>query len=156
VRARRAELVAMRERNRAEQAARLAEQEAARANHESTAASSARQLAETRLVRMDVDEGWRRVADGDLFGALQPFTEALQLEENDPPRAAVHRLRLASVLPQCPKLIQVWSVGGHLTRAELSRDGSRILTATTFSNNQASAQIWDAVTGRALTAPMEH
>jgi len=156
VRAGRAEQAATLERNRAEQAAQLASQEASRANREATAASSARQLAEGRLVRMNVAEGWRRVADGDLFGALTPLTEALQLEENDPPRAEAHRLRLACVLRQCPKLVHVWSVGGQLTRAELSRDDGRILTATTLSTNQAVAQIWDAATGRPLTPPMEH
>jgi WD40 repeat protein len=105
---------------------------------------------------MSVDEGWRRVAEGDLFGALTPFTEALRMEQNDPQRAEMHRLRLASVLQQCPKLVQVWSVGGQLTRAALSPDRERILTATTLSTNQAVAQIWEASTGRPLTAPMEH
>jgi hypothetical protein len=115
-----------------------------------------RQLAEARLVRMNVAEGWRRATEGDLFGALTPFTEALQLEQHDPQRAEAHHLRLASVLRQCPKLVQVWSVGGRLTGAKLSGDASKIVTAATLSPTQALAQIWEMNTGRRLTSRMEH
>src|SRR5205807_1226763 len=44
----------------------------------------------TQLARLKVTEGWRLVEDGDLFGALAPFSEALLLEKDDPKRQEMH------------------------------------------------------------------
>jgi serine/threonine-protein kinase len=120
-----------------------------------TAEETARELRQT-LARARVAEGWRRFEDGDAFAALAPFAEALQLEEDDPARAAVHRMRLASVFKQCPRLVKVWSVGGRLHYAQLSANGTKLVTGIERGTNYGAAQVWDVATGRALTPPMVH
>ncbi|MBL9138778.1 MAG: protein kinase, partial [Verrucomicrobiales bacterium] len=140
---------ARRERDRADGAAR--ESEVAR----NLAAQEKRQ-AEANLVRVREADGWRRVREGDYFGALGAFAEALRLEKDDPDRAALHRQRLASTYARCPRLVNVWSTGSNMTWVAFSSDGSRLLSANTLSPTQAVARIRDASTGRDLVAPMEH
>jgi WD40 repeat protein len=154
---------AQREERRALYAARVAEQHAMRAglaesnaSEKATDATNALQVANERLVKLNVAEGWRRVEEGDYFGALLPFVEAFALEQDKPDRADIHQMRLASVLQHCPKLVNVWSVGTNINHAEFNRDGSQLLTSSTLSETQALARIWDTTTGRPLTIPMEH
>ena len=152
---------AVRARN-AEQAARSAAQAAStdrdravlaesNATDKATVATNALLTANERMVKLNVAEGWRRVEEGDHFGALLPFAEAFALEQDKPDRAEIHQMRLASVLQHCPKLVNVWSVGTSATVAEFSHDGSRLLT-----RSGSIARIWDSATGHPLTEPMAH
>ena len=56
-----------------------------------------------RLVRFHVSNGNRLVEAGDLLGSLRWFAEALRLDEDDPERAAIHQVRLESVLRHSPR-----------------------------------------------------
>jgi len=122
-----------------------------------TAEQASGELKQT-LARARVSEGWRRVEEGDFFGGLADFTEAMRLEQDDPQREPMHRLRLAAVLRQCPKLALVWSAGGPITHVALSPDRTRLATAcrAEIEGGHAFAQVWDAETGRAVTPPLEH
>ncbi len=80
---------------------------------------------EARLqkVRSLVSYGCRIMENGDLFGALSWFAEALRLNEKDPVAARVDRVRIAAVTRECPKLVDFWlqQALGHF--ACFSRDG---------------------------------
>jgi WD40 repeat protein/serine/threonine protein kinase/tetratricopeptide (TPR) repeat protein len=98
-----------------------------------------------RLVRLTVANGARRLDEGNPIGALPWFAEALLLERDDPAREAMHRLRLAAVLQQCPRLAQVWFHNARVNVVAFSPDGRRILTASA----DGTAQIHDTITGQA-------
>ena len=66
-------------------------------------------LAREQVLRLSVANGVRLENAGDLTGALLWFSQSLRLVEGDPDQERVHRLRYASVLQHCPKLIQVLS-----------------------------------------------
>src|SRR5207249_1972680 len=93
-------------------------------------AVAAREDAQQRLVGLDVATGNRLVDEGDLPGALPWFVEALALEEGKGAREAVQRMRLAAVLQQCPRPVQVLPHAGAVRHAAFSPDGRWIVTAS--------------------------
>src|SRR5262249_28786076 len=113
-----------------------------------------------RLVRLSVANGARSMNEGDLPIALLWFVNALNLEQNDPEHQRPHRLRCASVLQDCPKLLQVLPHRGKVEYAEFSPDGRRILTTSGSGSGEklgdGVAFIWDVATGALLTGPLEH
>ena len=103
-----------------------------------------------RLVRSHVDAGTRLMNDGDYFGALLWFAEALKLDAGNPIREENHRIRIASVLRQCPKLVGVFVHDGTVNQAAFSPDGRHLATAS----DDHTAAIWDLVSGaRLFTLP---
>lgn len=112
-------------------------------------ANQAREDAEARRVQLTVANGAQRMDEGDLLGSLPWFAEALRLEERKP-SADLHRLRLAAVLEQCPKLLQQYFQTDGVICIEFSPDGQRIVTA----GSGGTARIWDTLAGRLITAPI--
>jgi WD40 repeat protein/serine/threonine protein kinase len=119
-----------------------------------------RQSAQHSLVRQYVANGNRLVDDGDLFSALPWFAKALSEERHDPSRAAIHRLRLASTVRQCPKLTWMWwhtnaleefGLAKTLPDAQFSPDGLRVATASATG----TAAIWDVAKGEAVTPVLD-
>lgn len=109
--------------------------------------SIARQSRE-RQIGADLAYGNRAMESGDLLAAFPFFAEALRLD-GDPAHHARHRLRLGSVLAQCPKLVQTWSASRELEAADFSPDGRQVLLVEWFGQ----AQVFDVVTGLPLTQP---
>src|SRR5204863_189768 len=107
--------------------------------------------AEERQVRLNVAAGMQRVEDGDLFGSLPWLVEALRLDKKAP-RREIDRTRLAAVLRQTPKLVQLWSHDGPVLYAEFSPDGRRVVTASADN----TARVWDTSTGKPITPPLKH
>jgi WD40 repeat protein/serine/threonine protein kinase len=105
-----------------------------------------RQQVQRNIVRQYVANGTRLVNQGDLFGSLLWYAEALRLDAGDARREEPHRIRIASVLKQCPKLLSVLSHGKMLYHTDFSPDGSKVLTAS----DDRTAQLWDATTGKQL------
>jgi WD40 repeat protein/tRNA A-37 threonylcarbamoyl transferase component Bud32 len=105
-----------------------------------------------RLVRLSVARGSQLLDEGDWFGALVFFAEALRLDEGDPAREAMHRLRLGSVLRLCPDLKQMWFHDRAVLQVNFSHDGKYVVTAS----EDHSARIWDARTGQAVGQPLTH
>jgi WD40 repeat protein/serine/threonine protein kinase/Tfp pilus assembly protein PilF len=60
-----------------------------------------------RQAVLNVEEATRLMNDGDSARALRYFVEALRLDD-DPARAADHRVRLGMLLAQCAKPAPVW------------------------------------------------
>jgi hypothetical protein len=104
------------------------------------------------LVRLNVAEGARLLDEGQWFGALAWFTEALQRDAGHPEREEMHRVRLASVLVGCPTLKQLWSHAGAVRSARFSSDGRRVVTA----GADGTARVWDAATGAPVGQPLGH
>lgn len=104
-----------------------------------------------QLVRARLADGSRLLDEGDWFGALLPFADALHLDQQDTGRAEIHRVRLSAILRQCPRLVQFWPHGGEVSHAEITADGRRVLTA---SGN--TARLFDMDTGAESAPPMIH
>jgi len=102
-------------------------------------------LASKQLLRLSVANGVRLENAGDLTGALLWFSQSLRQVEGDPDQERVHRLRYASVLQHCPKLIQVLSHTNGVGYAAFSPDGRSVLTIA------GDARVWDAESGEPIT-----
>ena len=76
-------------------------------------------------------------------------------------REAPHRIRLANLIQQTPRLRQFWFVPDGIGSAELSPDGRFVVTASYLrwgwtSERPSAAHVWDALTGRAACPPLKH
>jgi WD40 repeat protein/tetratricopeptide (TPR) repeat protein len=108
------------------------------------AAQAAGEERRRQLVRLSIKEGSAELDRGRPLTSLLWFTEALRLGQGRPEREAVHRLRLASVLAQSPKLLT-------LQRGEWRQTSRRAATGASLllRNGPDGTQIWRAgETGR--------
>jgi WD40 repeat protein len=103
-----------------------------------------------RKTGANVAYGTRALEAGDLLGALPYFAEALALEEHYGELAPLHRLRLGCVLAQCPKLVQLWSVGMEVDATGFSADGRSVLIVE-YTNQ---ARVFDVASGHAISPPL--
>jgi WD40 repeat protein/serine/threonine protein kinase len=115
-------------------------------------ADQARGAAEDRLARMQVARGVQLLDEGDWFGSLAWFIRPLDEHVAGPQRANVHRVRLASVLRQSPRLVQFWGHQGPVYVAIFSPDGTRALTA----GEDRTARLWVVATGKPVCQPLQH
>lgn len=109
-------------------------------------------LATAQLRQNYLATGLSAMESGDLLAALPPLRNAMKLDQGDPLRMQIHRIRLASVLGQSPRSRYLWRFPAHLATAQFSPDGKCILTA----GADGSAQIWDAASGQAVMPPLRH
>ncbi len=143
VRATKAEWEQTRQRQRAEASEQKAQRAEERARLEARAARE-------QLLRLSVANGVRLEKQGDLTGALLWFAQSLGLVEGDPDQERVHRLRFASVLQRCPRLLHVLPHTNGVVYGVFSPDGQSILTLG------HEARVWDAATGRPVTPALYH
>ena len=101
---------------------------------------------------MNVENGNRLIDDGDLTGALPWFAEALRLDRDEPGAAATHRLRLGTILNQCPVIDRIFTHEKTILWAEFDHSGRRLATASA----DHTARIWDVATGLAISPPLAH
>ena len=104
--------------------------------------------ARAQVLRLSVANGVRLENAGDLTGALLWISKSLRLVEGDPDQERVHRLRYASFLQHCPKLMQVLSHENVVRYAVFSPNGRSVLTIGD------EARVWDAATGEPVTAAL--
>ncbi len=101
------------------------------------------------LVRFN---GTHYLQEGDLFASLIWFARALNLETDESHREA-HRLRIAAVLRECPRLSQMWFHGDSVNDVVFSPDGRWVLTAS----SDRTAHVWNADSGTArFETPLQH
>jgi WD40 repeat protein/tetratricopeptide (TPR) repeat protein len=87
-----------------------------------------RRKREKALARLYVSNGAQALDRGDLFGSLPWFVAALKIEKDDPRQAEVHRIRLHTVLQQCPR-VQLFFQDAPVKAPEFREDG-RSITAS--------------------------
>jgi WD40 repeat protein len=121
--------------------------DAQRRRAEANAVAAGDHLADSYVVH-----GTQLLEENDVTGALPWLVAALSLQEAEPERAAIHRLRLASVLQRCSQLVQVLVHASYVNHAEFSPDGRYAVSAA----NDKRARIWDLRTGQAVSHPLEH
>ena len=102
------------------------------------------------LVSGYIANGTRALDGGDLFGSLVWYGEALRLDGGEATGEDPHRVRLATVLRRCPRLVQVW-FRDHGVAQAFSPTGRRVL----LIQNEV-ARTWDVADGSAVSAPMKH
>jgi WD40 repeat protein/serine/threonine protein kinase len=103
------------------------------------------------LGRLEVETGMRDAEEGDAFMALLWFTEALQ-NEKEVQRQRSHRLRLASVWRQCPRLTQVRVIEDPVLAA--AWNGNSCLLA--LAGAEQRVRTLDVVTGMPAGAELPH
>ena len=125
-----------------------------RAEHNRQEAETGWQLAQVQekqtrqnLVRMHVATGLRLVDNKRLFQALLWFAEALRLDP-EPQNEAMHRMRFATTLRQCPRLVKVWP---GVSVATFTSEGMRVVTA-----QEKTVQEWDTTNGEPIGKPIHH
>ncbi|MBI4326407.1 MAG: protein kinase [Chloroflexi bacterium] len=96
-----------------------------------------------QLIGKFVADGARAMDEGDLFGSLPWFAEALSLVRGDPQKEEPHRLRLGVVLRQCPKIVRIFFEHNALNAAELSPTGLYLVTGSI----DGTATVWNATNG---------
>ena len=95
-------------------------------------------------VRRNVGYGNKLVEEGDYFGALPSFWEALRLEKGDLQGEKNNRLRIGALLEECPKMTRLLVLSGqHLNGANLSSDGHYLIAA----GKEGSATLCDLIQG---------
>jgi len=81
-----------------------------------------------RTVHLMVSNGMSHVNQGDYLRSLPWFTEALRGERNGPAHDEMHRIRIASIFRECPRLTRGWFHNGKVNDASFSPDGTTILS----------------------------
>jgi hypothetical protein len=122
------------------------------ANEKRRLAEEAGALSQRRLALSGVANGIRILDGGDWFGALPWLVEALKVDPPDAHRERMHRLRLGTILEQCPRLLQVLPHEGEVHHVEFSPDGRFLLT----SCYDRAARIWEVGSGRLAVPPLRH
>jgi eukaryotic-like serine/threonine-protein kinase len=92
-----------------------------------------------RQVGSSIAYGNQAMESGNLLGSLPHFADALRLDSGNLSQATTHRLRMGSILAQCPKLTHLWSEGIQVNEAEFGPDGKRVLVA----EFQGSLKVYD-------------
>src|SRR5579884_2568391 len=131
---------------------KLAEELAQTAEQVRQEALSRRAETARQLIQMQVAAGTRLMESGDLSVSLLWLTEALRLAEKEKLPTQTHRLRLAAVLAQCPRLVQMWLHDKTVNVVQLSPDGKRVLTA----GANGALEIWDAANGKRIGEVLAH
>jgi WD40 repeat protein/serine/threonine protein kinase len=107
--------------------------------------------AHQRAAGASVAYGIQAMNSGDFLGALPHFTEALRLEPGDPPQNSAQRLRLGSILDQCPKLTHLWFGRSPANDGQFSPDGTQIMVARFCGD----AEVYDLQSGRLRTPTLK-
>ena len=105
-----------------------------------------------QLVQTYLNNGMRAIDDDDLPASLPWFTAALRLDHEDGQPEETHRIRIGSVLRQCPQLVELLIHKDMVTHVAFSPDGTRLLTASA----DTTARVWNADTGEPVTPVLSH
>jgi WD40 repeat protein len=106
------------------------------------------QEAHKRRLETVVTSGLRSMEAGDFSLAALWFVEALRLDEGDPSKELVHRLRIGAAMREHPELVRTWFLDGgdvmpnNGRYAGFSPDGQKLITCA------RGAQVWNIADGK--------
>ena len=83
-----------------------------------------------RTIRLMVANGTECVNQGDYLRSLAWFTSALQMEKDPVQSGEMHRIRLHSILRECPSLVNCWFHEDRVSDVLFHPDGQRIITVS--------------------------
>jgi WD40 repeat protein/tetratricopeptide (TPR) repeat protein len=113
---------------------------------------SAEKQSREGLVRLQVANGTKLMTDGRLAHALSWFAKALPNVQDHPARNEIHRMRIASVLANHPKLTHLFVHDGPVYRCAFTPDGRRLATHSRGDRinvfDLASKKLQFSVTGK--------
>ena len=99
------------------------------------------------LALLRVLNGVQLMQAGDYFKSLLWFADALEIDKAIPARQEIHQMRLAAVLAQCPRLVQVISHDGRpIASAAFSPTDDRLATI----GADRTARVWEIPSGKPL------
>jgi WD40 repeat protein/serine/threonine protein kinase len=99
-----------------------------------------------RIVDLHVTIGMRDAEDGDDLAALLWFTEALRHDAGHADAEEGHRIRIATTLRACPRLLQVLALEEGPRQVAWTKDGEHIVVAGT-----KAVRVYDSRTGEPST-----
>lgn len=105
-----------------------------------------------RLVRLNTANGTKFLDDQDYLSSVLWYAEALKLEAGGADREKMHRIRIATVLQQCPKLTNIWLHDGAINTGSFDGKGSLAITAS----DDGTAKVWELPSGKLVGKPIEH
>ncbi|MEO8428932.1 MAG: serine/threonine-protein kinase, partial [Verrucomicrobiota bacterium] len=115
-------------------------------------AKQAEKVANRRLAETYIANGNRSIDDGDVSRALPWFAGALRLFEKDTHNNELQRIRVAGVLRECPKTVQVLVGTNVLDSADISTNGQYLVTA----GIDPAVTLWDATKGTPIRQLIGH
>lgn len=99
------------------------------------------------LAQLRVLNGVQLMQAGDYFKSLLWFADALKIDKAIPAREEIHQMRIATVLAQCPRLVQLVSHDGRpLVSATFSPTDDRLATI----GSDRTARVWEIPSGKPL------
>ncbi|HEY7422978.1 MAG TPA: hypothetical protein VH682_01835, partial [Gemmataceae bacterium] len=143
---------ALRQRDEQARARKVAEEFSQTAEQVRQEALGRRVEAVRQLVKMHAANGTRLMEGGDLSASLLWFAEALRLAQREKLPEETHRLRLAAVLAQCPRPVQLWAHENKVDVVQISSDGKRVLTA----GSDGAVVVRETGTGKRVGDPLAH
>jgi WD40 repeat protein len=101
----------------------------------------------SELAQLRVLNGVQLMQAGDYFKSLLWFADALEIDQKIPARQEIHQMRIAAVLAQCPRLVQVISHDGRpIVAAAFSPTDDRLATI----GPDRTARVWEIPSGQLL------
>jgi WD40 repeat protein/tetratricopeptide (TPR) repeat protein len=90
----------------------------------------------------------RPLLDGDALAALPWAVRALEVDSQDPARAALHRRRIGALLRYAPRPVMTFFAEEDVNYSEFSPDGRRVVIASGRPNAPGGkVRVWDAESG---------
>ena len=118
---------------------------------EAASAKRSAKQSQEGLIRLNTATGVQHMERGEVLEALPWFVEALSLETENHSQAENDRLRIASVLEQPPKLLDLWFAGAPVRDAAFSPSGKYALIRT----DSEKLFVWEVATGSQVCQPVQ-
>lgn len=102
------------------------------------------------LVRLYNATGARRLDAGDVLGALPWFAAASRLTAQSPADYQLARLRVAALLSEAPRLVQLWTLAEPGSYPVNDVDFNAVTNLLVAAGDDGFAYVWNTQTGRRI------